>query len=209
MLNASLRRSVTLAALAILPAAARAEWIDYAQADISSSATTIVLVGTVGTGDDAKPAPTVSASYTRWSTGEAGGAGIVYRWALPLETQHWLLGAGAGVNANRSWAPADDEHDSALALWLQSEWFGPAPGGSYYALARASSYRETWLATAQYAPTGLPVSAEWTRYHERGYQATNIGVRVATGLARWFVRLGVTRGNGETSPYVGVVYNGF
>jgi hypothetical protein len=53
------------------------------------------------------------------------------------------------------------------------------------------------------------LSAEWTRYHEHGYQATSIGVRVATGMARWFVRLGVTSGNGERSPYVGVVYNGF
>jgi hypothetical protein len=204
-----LRQSVALVTLAILAATARADAIDYAQADVSSSATTIVLVGAVGTGEDARPAPIVSASYTRWDSGEAGGAGFVYRWALPLETQHWLIGAGVGVNANRSWAPADEESDSALALWLQSEWFGPAPGGSYYALARASSYRETWLATAQYAPAGLPISAEWTRYHERGYQATSIGVRVATGLARWFVRVGVTRGNGETSPYLGVVYNAF
>jgi hypothetical protein len=208
-MNASVLRRITLATLAILPATGRAEWIDYAQADVSASATTIVLVGAVGKGDDARPAPLVSVSYTRWSSGEAGGAGIVYRWALPLEAQHWLLGAGAGVNANRNWAPADEEHDSALALWLQSEWFGPAAGGSYYALARASSYRDTWLATAQYMPSALPVSAEWTRYHEHGYQATSIGVRVATGLAQWFVRLGVTRGNGETSPYVGVVYNGF
>jgi len=204
-----LRPSVALATLAILAATARADAIDYAQADVSSSATTIVLVGALGTGDDARPAPIVSASYTRWSSGEAGGAGFVYRWALPLETQHWLLGAGVGLNANRSWAPADEERDSALAVWLQSEWFGPVPGGSYYALARASSYRETWLATAQYAPTDLPLSAEWTRYHEHGYQATSIGVRVATGLTRWFVRVGVTRGNGETSPYLGVVYNAF
>jgi hypothetical protein len=204
-----LRRSVALAALGLLPASGRAEWVDYAQADVSSSATTVVIVGAVGTGDDANPAPIVSASYTRWSSGEAGGAGFVYRWALPLQTQHWLLGAGVGVNANRSWAPADVESESALAVWLQSEWFGPVPGGTYYALARASSYRETWLATAQFSPSDLPVSAEWTRYHEHGYQATSVGLRVATGIARWFVRLGVTRGNGETGPYVGVVYNGF
>jgi hypothetical protein len=205
----SLRRSLALAALAMLPAAARADWVDYAQADTSASATTLVVAGALGTGSDARPAPIVSASYTRWSSGDAAGAGFVYRWALPLETQHWLLGAGGGVNANRSWAPADDARDSALALWLQSEWFGPVAGGSYYALARASSYRETWFATAQFAPTDLPVSAEWTRYHERGYQATSLGLRVATGVARWFVRLGVTRGNGETSPYLGIVYNGF
>jgi len=208
-MNAQLRRPAALMALAMLPAAGNAQWLDYAQADISSSATTIVLVRAVGTGEDARPAPIVSGSYTRWSTGEAGGAGFVYRWALPLESQHWLLGAGVGVNANRGWAPAAEVRDSALALWLQSEWFGPVPGGSYYVLTRASSYRETWLATAQFSPADLPVSAEWTRYHEHGYQATSIGVRVATGVARWFVRLGVTSGNGETSPYLGVVYNGF
>jgi hypothetical protein len=203
------RRWLAIAALALLPAVGHAEWVDFAQIDVSPSATTLVLVSAVGTSEPARPAPIVSATYTRWSTGEAAGVGFVYRWALPLQTQNWLLGAGLGVNANRSWAPADVQNDSALAAWGQSEWFGPLAGGSYYALAQVSSYRSTWLATAQYQFANQLVSVEWTRYHERGYQATSVGFRFATGVPRWFVRLGVNRGNGETGPYIGLVYNAF
>jgi hypothetical protein len=166
-------------------------------------------VTAVGKGDAERPPPIVSATYSRWSSGEAAGAGYVYRWALPLETQHWLVGVGVGVNANRSWPPSDTLNDSAITARVQSEWFGPVPGGSYYALAQASSYRKTWLVTAQYTLADQPLSFEATRYQERGYESTGIGLRIATSVPRWFVRLGVSRGNGETGPYVGIVYNGF
>ena len=62
--------------------------------------------------------------------------------------------------------------------------------------------RSTARPTCPCPPSGRATTSTATR-------PTSIGVRVATGVARWFVRLGVTRGNGETSPYVGVVYNGF
>ncbi len=137
------------AALLMLSAGARAEWIDFAQLDVSPSATTVVLVSALGAADAARPAPVLSATYTRWSTGEAAGAGLVYRWAVPLQTQHWLVGAGVGANANRSWAPGDEQNDAALAAcgpigmfrirWLTARttrW------------RRSSSYRGTWLATA-------------------------------------------------------------
>jgi hypothetical protein len=206
--NARTSAALGAALLMSLPGA-RAEWIDFAQLDVSPSATTVVLVSALGAADAARPAPVLSATYTRWSTGEAAGAGLVYRWALPLQTQHWLVGAGVGANANRSWAPGDAQNDAALAAWAQSEWFGSLAGGSYYALAQISSYRGTWLATAQYQFAAQPVAVEWTRYHERGYQSTSVGFRFATGVPRWFVRLGLSRGNGETGPYVGLVYNAF
>ena len=196
-------------ALAILPCAGRAEWIDYAQAETSASATTFVLVSAVGASDAARPAPLVSATYARWSTGEAGGAGYTQRWTVAGDTHRWLIGAGVGANIFRSRAAGDEQHESALSARLQSEWSGPAPGGAYYALAQASSFRGSWLATAQYTPSGLPLAVEWTRYHERNYQATSVGVRIATGAARWFVRVGVTHAEGESRPYVGVAYNAF
>jgi hypothetical protein len=86
---------------------------------------------------------------------------------------------------------------------------GPAPSGSYYALVQASSFRHSWLATAQYSPAGFGISPEWTRYREQDYQATSIGLRVATGVPRWFVRVGVTRAEGRSRPFVGAAYNGF
>ena len=201
--------AVAVVAPVLLPSAANAQWLDYAQLDVAASATTVVLVTAVGKGDAEHPPPIVSATYTRWSSGEAAGAGYVYRWALPLQTQQWLVGVGVGVNANRSWPPSDTLNDSAITARAQSEWFGPAPGGSYYALAQVSSYRKTWLFTAQYTLADQPLSFEWTQYHERGYQSTGVGLRIATSVPRWFVRLGVSRGNDETGPYVGIVYNGF
>jgi len=208
-LNAFLRRCVAIAALATLPAVAQADWVDYAQVDTSSSATTVVLVRAVGAADAAMPAPLVSATYVRWSTGEAAGIGYTHRWTMAGDAHRWLLGAGAGANTFRSRAPGNEQHESGLSARLQSEWFGSAPGGSYYALAQASSFRGSWLATAQYSPSALPLSVEWTRYHERDYQATSAGVRVGTGVPAWFVRLGVTRAEGESHPYIGIAYNGF
>lgn len=208
-MNALTQRLVTLVVLALLPAAGHAEWVDYAQAETTSSATTFVLVRAVGATDGATPAALVSTTYARWKTGEAASIGYVWRRVLASQDQRWLVGAGLGANTFHSRATGDEQHDSAVSARLQSEWFGPVAGGSYYALAQASSFRGSWLATAQYSPSSLPVSAEWTRYHERNYQATSLGVRVATGVPRWFVRGGVTRAQGESRPYIGIAYNGF
>jgi hypothetical protein len=202
------RRGAAIAALTFVPAA-HAAWIDYAQADTSSSATTIVLVSAVGSNMPEAPAGVVTAGYTRWHTGEAGGIGYVYRWRLTGDPHHWLVGLGAGANGYRSRVAGDDDRQSALSARFQSEWDGPAPGGSYYALAQASTFRQSWLAVAQYSPAALPVAAEWTRYHERGYQSTSLGLRIAVGVPRWYVRIGATHATGETNPYIGIAYNGF
>ena len=58
-------RRLALTALACLPVAVHAGVVDYAQVDTSSSATTAVVVGAVGSGDAAQPAPLVSATFAR------------------------------------------------------------------------------------------------------------------------------------------------
>jgi hypothetical protein len=207
-LNPKHLRAPALAALALL-GAANAHAIEYAQLDTSSSATTVVLVHALGPSSADAPAALLSASYVRWSTGDATAAGYTYRWALAGSTHQWIVGAGAGINDFHSRSDADAGHDTRPSARLQSEWQGPAPGGTYYALAQASSFRGSWLATAQYAPSAVPVALEWSRYHERGYQATNVGVRIALGSPRWFLRVGNNHAEGESRPYIGIAYNGF
>ena len=208
-MNAAPFRCLALAVLACLPAASRADWIDYAQVDTSSSATTFVVVGAVGAGDAARPAPLVSATFARWHTGEAASVGYTYRLSLTGDPHRWIVGVGAGANSFHNRASGGDPSDAALSARVQSEWLGPAPGGNYYALAQASSFRGSWLAAAQYGLAALPIAAEVTRYHERGYQATSVGARISIGVPRWFVRVGGTRAEGETRPYIGIAYNAF
>ncbi|MEO7338323.1 MAG: hypothetical protein ABIV63_17250 [Caldimonas sp.] len=198
-------------ALALVPSITSAQVIDYAQADTSSSASTLVLVSAFGAGEGAdRPASLLSATYARWSTGEAAGVGYVWRRnLLDGKTHQWTVGAGIGANSFHSRVTGDEHRDSSLSGRAQSEWSGPAPGGTYYALAQASSFRGSWLAVAQYSPSAFPVAPEWARYHERNYQATTVGVGIATGIPRWFLRLGSTRANGVSHPYIGVAYNGF
>ena len=194
---------------AALLGATNAHAIDYAQLDTSSSATTVVLVHALGDTSADKPAPLISATYARWSTGSATAAGYAYRWSVGGDAHRWVLGAGVGVNDFRSRSGQAPQHETGPSARFQSEWYGPAAGGTYYALVQASSFRDSWLATAQYAPSGLPISVEWSRYHERGYQATNLGLRIATGVPKWFVRIGNTDADGKSRPYIGIAYNGF
>jgi hypothetical protein len=208
-LNLTLIRRLALAGLMSTAPTAQAVGIDYAQADTASNATNGVVVSALGPTDTATPPPLVSATYARWSSGEAASIGYVYRWALPGEDHRWFVGAGFGANTFRNRASSTDHDDAALSARLQSEWLGPAPGGNYYGLIQAASFRSTWLATAQYAPSGLPVSPEWTRYHERGYQSTSLGLRISLGVPRWFLRVGMIRAEGESRPYVGIAYNAF
>ena len=202
-------RRLALTALACLPVAAHAGVVDYAQVDTSSSATTAVVVGAVGSGDAAQPAPLVSATFARWNTGEAASLGYTHRWSLTGDPHRWIVGVGVGANSFHNRSTGGDPSDAALSARVQSEWLGPAPGGNYYALAQASSFRGSWLAAAEYAPTPVPIAAEWSRYHERNYQATSVGARISVGVPRWFLRIGATRAQGETQPYIGIVYNAF
>ena len=202
-------RPFALALLAGLPLAAHAESVDYAQADTSSAATTFVVVGAVGADNATRPAPLVSATYARWDTGAATAVGYTHRWSLTGDPHRWIVGAGVGVNWYHNRDAGGDPDETKASARLQSEWLGPTPGGNYYALAQASTFRNSWLLAGQYAPSVFPVAAEWTRYHERGYQATSVGARISLGVARWFVRIGTTRANKEYQPYIGVAYNAF
>ena len=195
--------------MALGPCAAHAQWLDYAQADTSSTAKTVVLVKALGTSTAASPAPLVAATYTQWSTGRSSSVGYTHRWSITGDPHQWIVGLGAGVNDWQSRVPDDHRSQTSLSARAQSEWIGPAPGGSYYALVQASSFRASWLATAQYALSGTPLAPEWTRYHERDYQATSLGLRVAVGVPRWFVRVGATHAEGKVRPYIGIAYNGF
>jgi len=46
----------------------------------------------------------VSATFTRWDTGEAASLGYTYRWSLTGDPHRWIVGAGVGANSfhNRS-----------------------------------------------------------------------------------------------------------
>jgi hypothetical protein len=206
----SLRTLARLAmALSALLGAATAQAIEYAQLDTASNATSAVLVHALGASTAERPAPLLSANYARWSGGEAAAAAAVYRWSIGGDTHHWTVGAGLGVNDLHDRDGPDAGHDTRSSARLQSEWDGPVPGGRYYALAQASTFRGSWLAVAQYAPAGWPVALEASRYHERGYQATNLGASFALGSTRWFLRAGNTHAEGVSRPYIGIAYNGF
>lgn len=198
-----------LAAASLLLAAVQVHAIEYAQIDTSSSATTAVLVHALGSSTAESPAALLSATYARWDTGHAAAAGYTYRWNVTGGAHQWIVGLGAGVNEFRSRDPGNPQHVTRLSARAQSEWSGPTVGGDYYVLLQGSSFRGSWLAAAQYAPTGWPVAVELSRYHERGYQATNAGVRIALGASKWFLRVGNNRSEGDSQPYIGLAYNGF
>lgn len=208
------RLKPTPAALLILLAftsgpVAAARWVDFAQAEASSDSATIVLARAIDETPAADPPAVVTAIFTRWSDGQAGGIGAVKRWGWKNGGHHTSLGAGAGANGYRSRAPGDTSSESGLSLRAQVEADGPAPGGRYFALAQGSSFRNSWFATLQYDPQALPVAFELSRYGETSYHATTATLRIASGIERWSLRLGAVRDNGGSRAVFGVGYNGF
>lgn len=193
---------------AAVPAAA-ARGIDFAQVDASSESATIVLVKAVDETPASDAPVLLTASFTRWADGQAGGVGVVKRWSLWTGEHTALLGAGAGANGYRSRAAGDDASEVGLSLRLQAEASGAAPGGAYFALAQTSSFRSSWFATLQYDPKPLPVAFELSRYGETSYHATTATLRVATGIERWSLRLGAVRDTGGNRAVIGVGYNAF
>jgi len=189
--------------------AAATRWVDFAQAEASSESATIVLVRAIDETPAANPPAVITASFTRWSDGQAGGIGAVKRWGWNDQGHHVSLGAGAGANGYRSRAPGDSSSESGLSLRAQAEAHGPAPGGRYFALAQGSSFRNSWFAMLQYDPESLPVAFELSRYGETSYHATTAMLRIATGIDRWSLRLGAVRDNGGSRAVFGVGYNGF
>jgi hypothetical protein len=207
--NALLAPLAALAVGAVTGTASAQRVLDYAQLDGSSESWTVVGVRALGDPRAATPAPLVSATYTRWADGEAGGLGVVYRFGLPTAEHAASLGVGAGVNGYRSRVPGEIDSETSLSLRLQAESYGPAPGGHYYVLGQASTFRRGWLATAQYAPAAWPVAFELTRYAETGYHATTAVLRLAVGGSGWWLRVGAVDDTGGRRALAGVAYNGF
>lgn len=202
-------RRLAAAVLVALPAASMAQLIDLAQVDTSSNASTLVLVRELPRAGKVEPAPLLSLSAARWDTGKAAAIGYVYRWKLTEGPHQWLVGAGAGAHTFHSRADGDRKSRSDVSARAQTELSGPAPGGSYYALAQASSFRNSWFATVQYISTRLPVALEVSRYNEATYHSVITALRVSIGVPYWFVRVGATRADGDTVPFFGITYNGF
>lgn len=202
--------ALTAVALAVAATAAPAQrLVDYAQLDGSSDSWTFVAVRALGDPRAAAPAPLASATYTRWGDGESGSVGAVYRFGLPTGEHAASIGVGAGVNGYRSKAGGRVDSETGVSARLQAESYGPAPGGHYYVLGQASTFRNGWLATAQYDPAAWPVAFELTRYAETGYHATTAVLRLAIGRSGWWLRVGGIDDTGERRAFVGVAYNGF
>jgi len=197
-----------LLGLGLLSPAAHA--IDFAQADWAGDVRSLVVVKRLAAPTDTGAAlPLFSASYVRWKTGEAAALGAVKRYELVFGDHQVIGGAGVGINHLSSGERPNRKQDLALSARLQLELQGPAPGGRYYMLGQASSFRGSSLWVGQYSIANTPVSLEMSLYHEQGYRATSAGMRIALGDSRWSARLGTTRGNGEQRLYVGISYNGF
>lgn len=198
---------ILMAASAALGSTARAQVIDFAQLEASRDTRNVVLVGTLP--GASQPATLVSASATRWATGEALGVGVVPRWSLAAGDPGWTVGLGLGANHWRSRDAANPRRESGLSLRAQSEWLGALPGGRYYALLQASSFRNSGFATVQLSLAALPLALELSHYAETGYRASTAAVRWQLGGSKWSLRAGATRSIGHTQGLVGVGYNGF
>lgn len=200
---------LTALAAPLAPALAAAAPIDFFQLDGGKDTATVVLVKALRLSAADNPAPPlVTAVYTDFSTGRTGSIAYTHRWAIGPGPHGLVLGLGAAGSTYRNEErPSEDE--SGAALRGQAEAFGPAPGGSYYALLQASTFRDAWLGLLQYTPAGLPVGIEIYRQYQEGYQATTTALRFATGIDRWFVRAGVVRTSEEYRPFIGVTFNAF
>lgn len=202
------KRIAPLLAAVLLPTAAAAAPIDFFQLDGGRDTATVVLVKALRFALDDPAPPLLSAVYSDFSTGSTGAVAYTHRWSLSPGPHGFVLGVGASGHSYRN-KERPDEDDTGVALRGQAEAYGPAPGGSYYALVQASTFRDAWFGLLQYSPSGWPVGIEVSRQYQEGYQATTTALRVATGIERWFVRAGVVRTSDEYRPFVGITFNGF
>jgi hypothetical protein len=190
------------------PLLAHAAPVDFFQLDGGKQTATVVLVKALrGLGDERAP-PLVSAVYSWFDSGDTGNVAYTHRWALTPGPHGLVLGLGAAANSYRN-RDRPSEDDAGVSLRGQAEVYGPAPGGSYYGLLQASTFRDAWFGLLQYSPSGLPVGIEIYRQYQEGYQATTTALRFATGVERWFLRAGVVRTSEEYRPFVGITFNGF
>jgi hypothetical protein len=193
---------------AALPCLASAQWLDYAQIEGSADNASLVLVRALRDGVLTTVPALLSASAARWNNGQTVAIGITPRWSLVGGEHQWLVGLGVGANYYRSRGGAELDEQAAVSARVQTEFIGPAPYGSYYALVQASSFRGGVYAGAQYSLQQQPLALEASYYRETSYHAYNLGLRFALPIERWFLRLGATHDD-RTRAYLGLAYNGF
>ena len=200
-------QAVGVAILVGMPAAAEAQWLEFAQADVSQDTKSLVFVKALRSGDPLSPL--LSAVYTHWDVGSTGSLGYMHRWALTSGDHAWSVGAGVGVNAFRS-RTVSEENENALSVRAQSEVSGPAPGGRYYALVQLSTFRNQVFALAQYDVSNLPLGLELSAVNETGYHHTKLALRYALdSKRRWQLRAGAIFKADDTEPFIGLAFNGF
>ena len=78
-------------------------------------------------------------------------------------------------------------------------------------LSKLSASGLAWVdgATLQYSLPSLPLALEGSRYRERSYAATSLGLRLRLGEGPWFVRAGAVRDGSGTRPFAGLSYSAF
>lgn len=204
----AIHRSTAALATALLPLLASAQWLDFASVEGSANNTSLVLVKALRDGEITAVPALVSATAARWEDGQTVAIGLTPRWALADGEHQWLVGVGVGANHYRSRGGATLDEASALSARAQTELIGPAPGGAYYMLLQASSFRGGAFAAAQYSLQSTPLAFETSYYRETSYHAYNLGLRLALPIERWFVRVGATHDE-RTRAYIGLAYNGF
>ena len=204
-----LRSAGLTVVMAMLPVAASAQIVNFAQFDYSEDTRTLVLVKALPDGRPDRPDPLLTGSYTEWDTGSSTSLGYVYRWALTQGRHNWGVGAGAGLTHFNS-RGADDDDETGGSLRAQTEISGPAPGGYYFALLQLSTFRDALFGLAQYNVDKWRVGFDISRYEEETVKNTALGVRVALDeRRRWFARAGIIDSDGDVQPFVGIAYNAF
>jgi hypothetical protein len=194
--------------LVLAPALTQAAPIDFMQVDGGKDTATLVLVKALRFSADNPAPPLLSAVYSYFSSGDTGNIAYTHRWSVSPGPHAFVLGLGAAANSYRN-KDRPDEDETGLSLRGQAEASGPAPGGSYYALLQASTFRDAWFGLIQYTPGGLPVGLEMYRQYQEGYQATTTALRIKTGIDNWLVRVGAVRTSNEYRPFVGLTFNAF
>ncbi len=203
-----MKKLILSSLVAVVPALAHGAPIDFFQLDGGSQTATVVLVKALRFSADNPAPPLLSAVYSYFSTGDTASVAYTHRWSLTSGPHGLVAGLGVAGNSYRNRdRPSDDE--TGVSLRGQVEAYGPAPAGSYYALAQASTFRNAWLGLIQYNPSGLPFGFEMYRQSQEGYQATTTALRFNTGLDNWLFRVGVVYTSNEYRPFVGVAFNAF
>ena len=201
----SFNNAVSIVAMMGWPVVASAQFLDFAQLDVSKDTKTLVLVKAIPGIAKPNPDPLLSAAYTKWQDGWSANIGGVYRWALTTGEHKWSVGAGVGANR----FVGADEDKTAVSARGQTELSGPAPGGTYYGLVQASTFRRGFLGLGQYTSASWPVGGEVSYYHETSHHHTTVALRYAfDSKKQWWLRAGLISSDRD-QPFIGIAYNGF